>query len=88
MNCYYYELLVEDQIGFCILESYLYDKSSDSIILLMQGDKVCLRIAIKSEKERELFRKREEKHIEGTPRVVLGKSEPALQEIWIDDVKN
>ena len=37
-------------------------------------DKICHRVAIKSEKERELYKKREEKELEGTPKITMGKS--------------
>lgn len=46
---------------------------------MKQHDRICHRIAIKSEKERELYKKREEKPVEGTPKIILGKAEPATQ---------
>lgn len=58
------------------------------ILLMKQSDKICIKIAIKSEKERDLYRKREEKYIKGTPKIILGKAEPNMQEIWIDDLRN
>jgi len=58
------------------------------ILLMKQHDRICHRIAIKSEKERELYRKREEKPVEGTPKIILGKAEPTTQEVWTEDLKN
>lgn len=55
---------------------------------MKQSDKICHRILIKSEKERELYRKREEKYIDGTPKIILGKADQNMQEIWTDDLKN
>jgi hypothetical protein len=55
---------------------------------MQSHDRICHRVPIKSEKERELYKRREEKGLEGTPRIILGKAEPSLQEIWCDDIKN
>jgi hypothetical protein len=55
--------------------------------LMKPNDKVCHRITIKTEKERELFKKREEKPVEGTPKIILGKAEPNVQEVWTDELK-
>lgn len=41
---------------------------------MRQTDKICIKINLKSEKERELYRKREEKSIEGIPKIILGKA--------------
>lgn len=60
----------QDVFGFTVLTLFL---------LMKQSDRICHRITLKSEKERELYRKREEKPIQGTPKVILGKAEGNTQ---------
>jgi hypothetical protein len=37
-------------------------------------------------KEREMYLKREENYIENTPKIIVGKMEANIQEIWSDDL--
>ena len=43
---------------------------------MKQGYKVFVKLPVKTEKEREAYRKREERPIEGNPKIILGKAEP------------
>lgn len=49
---------------------------------MRQGDRVCHRVSLKSAKEREIYLKREENYIEHTPKIIVGKLENNVQEIW------
>jgi len=51
----------------------------DNILLMKSNDKICHQITLKSEKERDLYKKREERAIPGTPKVILGKSQSNAQ---------
>lgn len=46
--------------------------------------KICHKVQIKSEKDLEIFRMREEFPLIGTPKILIGKSDKHLQEIWTD----
>jgi hypothetical protein len=55
---------------------------------MRSNDKTCHTVTIKSEKDLEGFKRREERRIEGVPRIVLGKLEGSDQVIWMEELKS
>ena len=49
--------------------------------------KICNRVQLRSEKEIDNFKQREENPIEGTPKIVIGKYENPFLSIWTEDLK-
>lgn len=56
--------------------------------MMKQNDRICHRVPLRSAKDLEAFSMREENHIEGTPRVIVGKQLPGgLLEVWTDELR-
>lgn len=70
-----------------VMFSGLVMKSGCDNIIMKGGDRICLKVGLKSAKEREAFLRREENYIEGTPKIIVGKLDNNIQEIWVDDLR-
>jgi hypothetical protein len=56
--------------------------------MMKQNDRICHKVPVRSSKDLEAFALREESHIEGTPRVIVGKQlGTSLLEVWTDDLR-
>ena len=55
---------------------------------MKQNDRICHRLPLRAQKDLDAFALRGQAHIEGTPRIILGKQLPgALLEVWTDELK-
>ena len=49
--------------------------------------KICHKVQLKSEKELENFKKREEYHVKGTPKIAIGRCQNNLLTLWTEDLR-
>lgn len=55
---------------------------------MRQNDRICHRVPLRSPRDLEAYVLREESHIEGSPRIIVGKQLPGgLLEVWIDELR-
>jgi hypothetical protein len=56
---------------------------------MKQCDRICHKVPLRSLKELDCYARREESHIEGTPKVIVARHLPlGVQELWTDDLRN
>lgn len=54
---------------------------------MKQNDRICHTLPLRSPQQLDAFLLRAEQHIEGTPRLTLVRQQPAILEVWLDELK-